>query len=110
MDNRKLFYVRYGAGEAFCATIIEAEERSAVEIYVYQEAKDLFHDIVGTNGILSLEDFVEYNHYTDTDTDVISEYDKYVEQTIYFKVEIYNIKDEEHLSTFQMQSFVPVAI
>mgnify|MGYP003480193369 CR=1 FL=1 len=109
MSNRKLFYINFGVGDVFSETIIEAEERAA-EIYAYQEAKDIFHDVVGTMGILSLEEFLEQNHYEDGDIDAISEYDSYVEQVLFFKVEPYNIENKKHFFTFQMQSFIPVII
>ena len=110
MSERKLFYIHYGAGAAFSTSIVEAEGQAAAEIYAYQEAKDIFHDMVGAVGILSFEEFFDQGHYEDGDSNAIFEYDDYVEHTIYFKAEPYKVENEEHFSTFQMQSFIPVTI
>jgi len=110
MSERKLFYIQYGAGAAFSTSIVEAEGQTAAEIYAYQEAKDIFHDMVGAVGIFSFEEFLEQYHYEDGDGEAIFDYDNYVEQTIFFKVEPYNVENKEHYSTFQLQSFKPETI
>ena len=110
MNDGKLFYIKYGAGEVYNTSIVEVKEQITAEIYAYEEAKDIFHDVVGTSGIFSFEEFLEQYHYEDGDSDAIFDYDNYVEQTIFFKVEPYNVENEEHYSTFQMQSFRPETI
>lgn len=110
MNDCKLFYIKYGAGEVYNTSIVEVNERTTAEIYAYEEAKDIFHDVVGTSGIFSFDEFLERYHYEDGDGEAISDYDKYVEQTIFFKVEPYNVENKEHYSTFQMQSFRPETI
>lgn len=110
MNDCKLFYIKYGAGEVYNTSIVEVDERTTAEIYAYEEAKDIFHDVVGTSGIFSFEEFLERYHYEDGDDNAIFDYDNYVEQTIFFKVEPYNVENKEHYSIFQMQSFRPETI
>lgn len=110
MSNRRLFYINYGAGTRSTSTIVEADDWLPVETYAYQEAKDDFHDNVGIDDLLSLEQFLERNHYEDGDENAIHEYDEYVEDMIHFTVEPYKVENERHYSTFQLQSFRPETI
>lgn len=110
MSNRRLFYINYGAGARLTSTIVEADDWLSAETYAYQEAKDDFYDNVGTGDLLSLEQFLERNHCEDGDENAIYEYDEYVEDMIHFTIEPYKVENEEHYSTFQLQSFEPEII
>ena len=110
MSNRRLFYINYGAGARLTSTIVEADDWLSAKIYAYQEAKDDFYDNVGTGDLLSLEQFLERNHCEDGDENAIYEYDEYVEDMIHFTIEPYKAENEEHYSTFQLQSFEPEII